>query len=89
MTDTVEITVLPLTQDSAEYSVPLQIIPAIQLDFGCLEGDNFSQGDKTLLSVSAVDSFDNEVSLDPSEVDVECNYPERMNTLQETLGNRP
>ena len=65
--------VLPLTQDSAEYSVPLQIIPGNPIRIlVSLEGDNFSQGDKTLLSVSAVDSFDNEVSLDPSEVDVEC-----------------
>ena len=61
-----------LTQDSAEYFVPVQIIHNPVGILVSLDGDNFSQGDKTLLTVSAVDSFDNEVSLDPSEVDVEC-----------------
>ena len=64
---------LPIIQDSANYFVPVAVISGNPVRvLVSLDGDNFSQGDKTLLTVSAVDSFGNEVSLDPSEVDVEC-----------------
>ena len=64
---------LNLTQDSAELIIPLSIESGNPVRILVeLEGSNFSQGQKTLLTVNAVDSFGNVITLDSGDVEVDC-----------------
>lgn len=64
---------LNLTQDSAELIIPVSIDSGNPVRILVeLDGSNFSQGQKTLLTVNAVDSFGNVITLDSGDVEVDC-----------------